>query len=101
MQYRQDIDGAERELRLAIECDPQLAAARRFLDAILELKSQLTAGESVECGPGTGAGSGALYRAQTLGDGPDNRAGNGAGADGSARTRRKKGKKGKKGTKGR
>jgi tetratricopeptide (TPR) repeat protein len=98
--HRQDIDGAEREYRLAIECDPQHAAAHGCLDAILELKSQGTAGDSVECGPGTGADSGALSHVQTLDDGPDNRAGNGSGAAGSARTRRKKGKKGKKGEKG-
>jgi Tfp pilus assembly protein PilF len=111
MKHRQDIDGAERELRLALGCDPQHPLARRALDAVLELKSQGTAGDSVECGPGAGADrlrymdNGELfpvhrYLQTLLGDGPDNRAGNGASADGSARSRRKKGKKGKKGEKG-
>jgi hypothetical protein len=74
-----------------------------LLGIVLELKSKLsqsTAGDSVECGPGTGADS-VLSPLQALCNGPDNRAGNGAGADGSAGTRRKKGKKEKKGKKGR
>jgi Tfp pilus assembly protein PilF len=38
MQHRQDIDGAERELRAAMKCDPQHTEVRRNLDTILASK---------------------------------------------------------------
>jgi Tfp pilus assembly protein PilF len=57
MKHRQDIDGAERELRLAIECDPQYADAHYNLgELLMQHRQDIDGAEhelrlAIECDP--------------------------------------------------